>query len=247
MAGASGRRALRLLRSLVHAFCPAAPRHPASGGGTPGPPGRRRRLPAGPVGSQSHPALAAAAAPRDDGACPPATSDFFAGVRGPLARFNLVSRRRVSRVLCRVWMRLVPWFSASHRRGRGQLPRPSPCSLPATCSFRRTTCARVNLALPPEGFALASGSVCSSVTLQAWPVSSLASCPQGACRLPHLCPPCMFPWPPPRPSARRWATRALCALRRLAHASQACAFSSSQELHGLIVPIELRTFSAIIS
>lgn len=183
MAGASGRRALRLLRSLVHAFCPAAPRHPASGGGTPGPPGRRRRLPAGPVGSQSHPALAAAAAPRDDGACPPATSDFFAGVLGPLARFNLVSRRRVSRVLCRVWMRLVPSF-ASRRRRRGQLPRPSPC---------------------------------------------------------------MFPWPPPRPSARRWATRALCALRRLAHASQACAFSSSRELHGLIVPIELRTFSAIIS
>lgn len=197
----------------MHAFCPAAPRHPASGGGTPGPPGRRRRLPAGPVGSQSHPALAAAAAPRDDGACPPATSDFFAGVRGPLARFNLVSRRRVSRVLCRVWMRLVPSFSASRGRRRGQLPRPSPCSLPATCSFRRTTCARVNLALPPEGFALASGSVCSSVTLQAWPVSSLASCPQGACRLPHLCPPCAFPWPPPRPSARRWATRALCALR----------------------------------
>lgn len=54
---------------------------------------------------------------------------------------------------------------------------------------RRVPSRRVNLALPPEGFALASGSVCSSVTLQAWPVSSLASCPQGACRLPHLCPP----------------------------------------------------------
>lgn len=233
----------------MHAFCPAAPRHPASGGGTPGPPGRRRRLPAGPVGSQSHPPWLPPRLPVTTARVrpPPLTSLPECSDLSPVSIWFLVAESRAFFAVsgcgsCRRSPRVVgdaagsfpvPHRAACRRRVPSGAPRVHVLtwpSLPRDLRWPRVQCA------PP--------SLCRRGPSPRWrparrePAASLTSAPP---------PPCMFPWPPPRPSARRWATRALCALRRLAHASQACAFSSSQELHGLIVPIELRTFSAIIS